>query len=700
MKVLKFGGSSVASATRMSGVLDIVADTVKTDRTVLVSSAISGCTDSLIRIGEYASKGDARCWDELKTLKDKHGNIVLRLFTGRERVKVVEKLEREFTELFKLTMTIYNNKSISSSNSEYIQTFGEIFSTTILAAKLETECYEVKWLDSRKLVEKGNRKKTYSNISAAVNRNPRKEIFVAPGFVAHDAQGRICTLGRGGSDFTAAIYAAALQADIIQIWTDVPGIMTSNPKVVPAARTIPQMSYEAALCMAEHGAKVLYAPTVAPAMESGIGINIRNTFDPSNPGTMIEKLPSKVTCEWIGVSNMPEGENERITITAEGPIDEESAKKRVSAALKDAGIVPVSFGKEAGCITIDVRPSVVKEACNVLHCEFFEDERLSSVEVYVAGRGAVGKSFETMVSAGLGIGNGKQINIVEISNDHGFAARVAKEAPRRSVFVDCTNSEEIFKDYQPILEAGVNIVSSNRRSLSVPFVDYAAMKRSAMRNGCFLRYSTTVGTALPILESIAGGANRSNGLESIEAVVSCTLNHIITGYDGANTESFATLLQKAQKAGLTERDPRIDLGGKDALRKLLILAREAGVPLEEEDVEITPMLGKKYFECSLEDFYKQLEEAEPEFIKRESELDALDKRQRFVASIHRDDTARNGYKAEIKMQLVGVESPFYWISGTENVTIIKSENAAPLIIRGAGEGARQAAMGVINDILK
>lgn len=699
MKVLKFGGSSVASATRMSGVLDIVTDALQTDRVVLVSSAISGCTDTLIEIGRRASEGDSSCLDLVKTLQDRHMKIISRLFTGKELEKITDKLS-VFSDQLRITAeNILGKKSITKDEAEHIQTFGELFSTTILAAKLATEDFKVKWLDSRVLVVKDDLKQTYSNIKSSIDVSPEIDVFVAPGFIAHDAAARIVTLGRGGSDFSAALYAAALDANSLQIWTDVPGIMTSNPKVVPAARTIPQMSYEAALCMAEHGAKVLYAPTVAPAMAANIAINIRNTFDPANPGTMIEKLPTRMVCEWMGVSNMTVGENERIVVTAEGPIDEPVAHKRALAALKDAGIVPVATGAETGCITVDVRPTVAKEACRVLHKEFFEFAKLNVVDIYVAGNGAVGSALKSFIESGRAVGNGKQIHLAGISSDHDFADKVLANAPRHSIFVDCTDSEDIFRKYVPLLEAGISIVSSNRRSLAVPYVEYAAMKRAAMRNGCFLRYSTTVGTALPILESISGGAG-CNELDSIEAVVSCTLNHIITGYDGANTESFATLLQKAQKAGLTENDPRIDLGGRDALRKLLILAREAGIPLEEADVEISPMLGQDYFDCTLDEFYSKLEKAEPEFIRREAELDALDKRQRFVASLHRDPSAKNGYRAEIKMQLVGVESPFYWINGTENVTIIKSDNSAPLVIRGAGEGARQAASGVLNDILK
>ena len=199
---------------------------------------------------------------------------------------------------------------------------------------------------------------------------------------------------------------------------------------------------------------------------------------------------------------------------------------------------------------------------------------------------------------------------------------------------------------------------------------------------------------------MAGGARFGGGITCIEAVVSCTLNYILTGYDGTRSDSFATLLKRAQEEGLTEKDPRTDLAGKDALRKLLILSREAGVKLEEKDVEIIPMLGPEFFEGSVEDFYRKLVEDEPYFIKREDELDEMGMRQRFVASLRRDPSAPGGFKAEIRMKLVGVESPFYWISGTENVTVIHYGESLPLVIKGAGEGAALAASGILRNILQ
>ena len=204
---------------------------------------------------------------------------------------------------------------------------------------------------------------------------------------------------------------------------------------------------------------------------------------------------------------------------------------------------------------------------------------------------------------------------------------------------------------------------------------------------------------MPVLESIAGGANCSDSIESIEAVISCTMNYIITGYDGRRSDSFATILRRAQDDGLTEKDPRVDLGGRDVLRKLLILAREASIPLEESDVEIEPMLGREFFDCDVDEFYRLLSEREPVFEHKEEELDAMGKRQRFVASLRKYPSARLGYRAEIKMRLVDAESPFYHISGTENVIVIRSEYSAPLVIKGAGEGTRLAAIGIIRDIL-
>ena len=264
----------------MSRVLDIVGGERAKGRVVLVSSAISGCTDGLLA----CAAGDTTA---LAALKERHQAIVRRLFTGVERADAAAEVARLFFEM-------------EAAPADEKVTFGELLSTRILARKLACDGFGVQWVDSRKLVVKDDLPETYRRIGAAVAATDA-DIVVAPGFICGDAAGKVCTLGRGGSDYSAALYAAALEAESLQIWTDVPGIMTANPKQVPAARTIPGMSYRAALDMAAHGAKVLYAPTVAPAMEAGIDIEIRNTFAPAGRFTFISAQPD--LSQWVGVAS-------------------------------------------------------------------------------------------------------------------------------------------------------------------------------------------------------------------------------------------------------------------------------------------------------------------------------------------------------------------------------------------------------------
>ena len=721
MQVLKFGGSSVADATRMSGVLDIVLAAAAKDRVILVSSAISGCTDALIAIG--AETDPERKAQQVEALRRRHHAIAQRLFTGAERADMLAELDALFAEL-------------AAAEPDACVTFGELFSTRILARKAACDGVTTQWLDSRELVRTLGgivaEGLTYANIRAAVQAAPDVRLFVAPGFIASDGEGRATTLGRGGSDYSAALYAAGAGAGSLEIWTDVPGMMTANPKVVPAAVTIPDISYKAALALAENGAKVLYAPTVKPAMEAGIAFSIRNTFDPRHPGTLVSGRPAVKAGDWMGVTSrtLPERGESVVCLVGEAVPSRAGAASRIRAALSEAGIQPLGeVTGEGDCFFIRVRPTVEQAAVGAIHHEFFEHRAVTVIPVFIAGYGAVGHELVRLIGLSadrIARRRGRSIRIVGLSDsrrfvvdlrgirpeeagerlsggesaaDGAFIDAVLATAPRGAVFVDCTNDHHLHGRYTDLFRGGLSIVTSNRRSIALPYVQYAALKAEARQNGAFFRYDTTVGNALPILESIASDANCSDGIESIEAVVSCTLNYIITGYDGALRDSLATLLRRAQDEGLTESDPRTDLGGKDVLRKLLILAREAGVPLEADDVEITPMLGPEFFDCPLDEFYRLLAGYEPQFVAREAELDAAGQRQRFVASLRRDPAARHGYRAEIKMQRVGPESPFYWISGTENVTVVRSEYSAPLVIKGAGEGVRLAATGIIKDIL-
>lgn len=686
-RVLKFGGSSVASATNMSRVLDIVEAEAKKGRVILVSSAIAGCTDALLSGLE----------EQLQEMEQRHADIVTRLFTGADR----ESLQRKVDGLFTKMRQVPADERV---------TFGEIFSTTILAAKLETEGYRTAWLDSRDLVVKDNEMETFQRISKALQ-TTKADIFVAPGFICQDASGKVSTLGRGGSDYSAALYAAAIQADSLQIWTDVPGIMTANPKQVPAARTIPRMSYAAALEMASHGAKVLYAPTVAPAMAAKIAIEIRNTLVTNSKYTVVDNESD--ASEWIGVAS--EGNVIRLVGTEKAPGDE-TGIERVKKALEEAGIQAIKVEKIGNSIVTFVRESVLEQALRAIHRAFFQELPVQELNLFIAGDGAVAKALVQMVQQSAGTvkeRTGKHLRIVgransrkygidlggtpEIGTAGDYIDAVLQLAPKGSLFIDATNSKTLYKRYTDLLQAGVGIVSSNRRSFAVPYAEYAAMLSAARENGAILRYETTVGAALPILESISRGANSCDEILSIEAVVSCTLNQILSEYQPGG-ESLATRVRKANAIGLTEPDPRVDLGGRDALRKLLILAREAGVHLEEDQVVIEPVVPESLLKGTLEQFYEGLEAYEPEWAQQARMAAEQGFRQRFVAYLEKTP---EGYKAGIGLKNVPPVHPAYYLRGTENAIIVRSAfHPYPLVIQGPGEGAREAASSILNDILR
>ena len=686
-RVLKFGGSSVAGATPMSRVLDIVMSAAEGGKVILVSSAISGCTDALLAIAEGDSNAAA--------LKQRHLEIVRRLFTGREREEAAAETETLFSEM-------------AAAPSDEKVTFGELLSTRILYRKLLCNGVKAAWLDSRKLVVKDNIPETYRRIKEAVQAADA-EVIVAPGFICSDSSGKVCTLGRGGSDYSAALYAAAVQADALQIWTDVPGIMTANPKEVAAARTIPRMSYAAALDMAEHGAKVLYAPTVAPAMEAGLDIEIRNTFEPEGKHTLISAEADATP--WIGVTS----EGGTIRVVGSSMAKAEEALGQAESALSESGIAALDMKTEGCDLVIKVRETVKNQALTALHRCFFQVRKQEDIALFIAGNGAVGKALLRLIDKSaesvaersgktlrvLGLADSKHYGIgaaLIMDKEGDYIKAVIEAAPEGAVFIDCTDSDNLWTRYAELFAAGISVVSSNRRSFAIPYTDFAALHTSAREHGVFLRYETTVGAALPILSTILASATGCDDVQSIEAVVSCTLNQILGSYSGEGA-SLASLVRRAQEDGLTEPDPRTDLGGRDALRKLLILARVAGIPLEESDVTIEPAVPLK--DGPLEDFYASLLSEEKDFAAKVREAAGKGCRLRFVASVDKAPGTRLGYKASIRLQEVPLSHPAYFLEGTENAIIVQSTfHPYPLVIQGSGEGALQAASSILNDILR
>ena len=819
MQVLKFGGTSVANANSMSQVIDIVIKAVDRDRTILVVSAISGCTDTLIRIGNLASQRDESYKELINGLQERHHEIIRQLLPVEKQDESKEVCDGLFDSLRSITQGVYLLGELSPASLDAIQSFGELWSTKILATKLASIGIATKWVDSRQIVRtiaKGDKnivdiQKTYYRVNEMVESNEITQLFVLPGFVASDKQGRTTTLGRGGSDYTAALFAVGCKARILEIWTDVPGMMTSNPKVVPTARTISNISYKAALELSHFGAKVIYPPTIQPVVAEGIPIYVKNTFDPVAHGTLIEKNPPRSKDKVIGISNsdniallslegsgmvgipgfssrlfetLSQNDINIILITQASSVhtmciavSEKDAEKAKEAAdrcfayeislgklnplkvekgfsivclvgddvLNQTGAtgkmlaalgrnsIPVratAQGSSERNVSVIISSADTDAAIRTIHNEFFDRRSGKDINLFIAGFGTVGKALVDIIAKNrdkiaertgrrlhvCGLSNSRRFildkNGLDLSNikeqldngtssaDEAYFTQLATLSMENSVFVDCTASADIAFKYMNLFKKGYSVVACNKITFSLPYKQYAALKEAAIEIGATLRYETTVGAALPILESISRSVHSGDEILRIEAVLSGTLNYIFSNYAGGEGGTFAEVVKRAQDAGYTEPDPRLDLSGRDVLRKLLILSREAGVPLDEKDVQISPILGDEFFEGDVEAFYAKLAENEEVFAARYNEAASKGLRQRFVASLIKDDSSPLGYRAKTGLEAVSADHPLFSLNGTDNCAIIQTEfYPSPLVVQGAGAGAYQTASGVLNDII-
>jgi Aspartokinases len=281
----------------MLQVIQIVKKALETDRTIVVSSAISGCTDELIAIGRLAGARDKNYENRLEALQERHNQLVEELLPKGYQEKTRETVDKLFTQLASILRGVYLLAELSPTSLAAVESFGELFSTRILTDKCQSLGIPCQWLDARELVVlRGgtvDTSVTYKRIQECVQKHLHTQLFVVPGFIARDEEGRPATLGRGGSDYTASLFAVGVHARREEIWTDVPGIMTANPKVAPTARTIPNISYRAAQELSHFGAKVIYPPTIQPVVAEGIPIYVKDTFHPENPGTLVEKNPRR-----------------------------------------------------------------------------------------------------------------------------------------------------------------------------------------------------------------------------------------------------------------------------------------------------------------------------------------------------------------------------------------------------------------------
>ena len=791
MQVLKFGGTSVASPEK---IVDIVRKALGRDRTILVCSAISGCTDSLVRLGHLASERDESYLAGLDTLYARHRQMMEKLLPSDRIPEIRAELDGLFDSLRGILHGVFLLGELSQASLDAVQSYGELFSTKILAAKFTALGIPCRWLDSREMVKTReavvDMALTYENVATAIDSQPHTALFIVPGFIASDVRGRVSTLGRGGSDYTASLFAVAVGARLVEIWTDVPGIMTSNPKSVPTARTIRNISYRAAQELSHFGAKVIFPPTIQPVINEGIPIYVKDTFDPDDPGTLVEKNPPRseeallgiansdkialislegsgmvgipgfssrlfdaltraginiilitqassvhTMCIAIAESDAPAAKNAAdscfayeislgklqplkvetgfsiVCLVGDDILGHSGATGRMLAALGARGI-PVratAQGSSERNISVIVASDKAGEAIRAIHGEFFDRSPLRTVNLFIAGYGTVGKALVRMIRDNhdlIARRTGKDLRICGLADSRrylldmegvdpeklaggtagSFFDALADLSPADSIVVDCTASEEPGLRYPQLFKAGFSVVACNKIPFSGAYENYAALVSAAVRAHSALRYETTVGAALPILSALDRMALSGDSLHSIEAVLSGTLNYLCDCYEGRD---FAALVEDARQKGYTEPDPALDLSGRDVLRKTLIMARVAGIPLEESAVSLEPF------------------PAESELAAAYASASQAGLHLRYVASIRRisgsPDLAEDAsacWQAVIGLKAVGSDSPLHSLKGTDNCAVITTADyPSPLVIRGAGAGPRQTAAGLLQDIL-
>lgn len=810
MQVLKFGGSSVANAANIQKVVAIVQKAILKEPTVLVVSAMGGITDSLLETGNFAATANETYKELLKQMENRHLDAVRELLPIQQQSATLSLVKQQFNELDGICDGVFLLGELSPRTKDRIVSHGELLSSLMISATLQSLQIDQVWVDARKFIttntHHGNAAVDFTvtekKIQNYYTQNPH-QLYVVPGFISSDGNNNTTTLGRGGSDYTAAIFAAATQATVLEIWTDVSGMMTADPRLVQNAKPIQRISYQEAMELSHFGAKIIYPPTIQPVMSRNIPVWIKNTFAPDEYGTLIEN-ESAVTDSFIrGISSINKisllslegsgmigipgfskrlfealanesvnvilitqsssehsicvGINEADTEKARRSIDHgfsyeiQSGKVeplKVESGLSIVALVgeqmkshPGVSGKMFGALGrngINVRAIAqgsseknisavlsavdVKKAINVLHEEFFETT-YKQLNVFIAGTGNVGGKLLGQIKKQcqylqddlrlqiqvIGLANSKKIYVNEdgINLDnwkeqlqqapagtiHDFVKLIIEKNLRNSVFVDVTANSEVAGVYGSLLEKSVSVVACNKIACSSAYTSYQHLKALSREYNAMFLFETNVGAGLPVIGTLNDLLRSGDKVNRIQAVLSGTLNFVFNKYDG--TKPFAQIVRQAQDEGYTEPDPRLDLGGTDVMRKIMILAREAGQHVEMDDISNQYFLPASCFEGSVEDFYTEMSKQETHF-KTIYEAAAADNcKLKFVASYE------NG-KAAVGLRHIPANSDFYHLYGKDNLVLFYTDRypEQPLVIKGAGAGADVTASGVFADIIR
>lgn len=804
MKVLKFGGSSVGSAKALLSLQQIVE--ARTEPTLVVVSALGGITDQLIRTANLACSGDDAYLLECRAMENRHLELMSEVTPEPFQAEVGQEVLRLFEEMGNIFRGVYLIKDLSARTLDTIVSYGERLSSLLVSRLIKG----AQLFDSRTFIKTHTQhgkaicdfEATNSAILKAFEKLP--SVAVIPGFISTDLKtGDITNLGRGGSDYTASILAAALNADLLEIWTDVDGFLTADPRVIPNSYVIDRLTYLEAMELCNFGAKVIYPPTIYPVYHKNIPIVVKNTFNPEAKGSYISRDAEPTTKPIKGISSI--NDTCLITIQGLGMVGIIGINHRIFRALAHSGIsvflvaqassenttsigvrnadatlatqaLEHEFAQEIAMGEIDpvraehelatvaivgenmkgssgvagklfdtlgrnginviacaqgasetnisfvIKLESLHKALNVIHDSFFLSE-YQILNLFLVGVGVVGRHLLDQIEKQqeqlrthnalrirvVGIANSRRAifdrNGVELSNYNKLLEQSSFESTPEtlrdqmvamnlfnSVFVDCTASSAVAGLYHSLLENNISVVTANKIAASAEYEAYARLKQTARAKGVKFLFETNVGAGLPIISTMNSLITSGDRILKIEAVLSGTLNFIL------NTISadvpLSQTIRMAQEAGYAEPDPRIDLSGLDVIRKLVILSREAGYPIEQSEVERQLFIPERFFNGSIEQFWESIPQIDAEFEEKRAAAAARGSRFRFVAKLDQG-------RASVSLQEVDRESPLYSLEGSNNIILFTTEryNEFPMIIKGYGAGASVTAAGVFADII-
>lgn len=805
MKVLKFGGTSVGTVESLRNVKAIVES--QTEPVIVVVSALGGITDQLINTAKLAAKGDISHLESYARIVERHREVIKGIVPEALQMDVLSIVNPILEELGNIYRGVSLIKDLSDRTLDIIVSYGERLSSVIISRIINGAIH----FDSRNFIKTEKRwnkhvldNETTQKLIHEVFDTVDFKVALVPGFISSDANGNVTNLGRGGSDYTAAILAASLNANTLEIWTDVDGFMTADPRVINGALVIDHLSFTEAMELCNFGAKVIYPPTIYPVFHKNIPILIKNTFNPDAPGTRIsDRHPSPegkaikgvssindtclITIQGVGMVGViginsrifntlarngisvflvSQGASENNTSFAVRNADADHAiavlKEQFAPELQDGTLSEISAESNLATVAIvgenmkhtpgiagklfntlgrngisviacaqgasETNISFVidhkdlRKALNVIHDSFFLSDT-QILNLFVVGIGNVGRHLLSQIHAQeknllenkslrlrlVGLANSKKCvfdregidteNYLERLNESDIEATtdnirngVIGMNIFNSVFVDCTSSKDIAGLYFDMLSHNVNVVAANKIAASSKYDSYSKLKKIARKKDVKFLFETNVGAGLPIINTINNLINSGDRILKIEAVVSGTLNYIFNVI--SSDVPLSRAIEMAQEAGYTEPDPRIDLSGIDVIRKLVILAREAGYVVEQDNVVRNLFIPDECFEGEAKDFIANVTKIDADFEQKRAETEREGKNLRFVASLNKGNVS-------VGLQAVTPDHPFFNLAGSNNVVLITTEryNEYPMAIKGYGAGAEVTAAGVFSDII-